>query len=146
MATSAAAHEIAVAILPGDVDGAGHVNNVVYLRWIQEVAIAHWTAIAPDDTRHAIVWVVLRHEIDYRRQALPGDQVRARTWVGREDGVRVERHTEIVRAGDGALLARARTLWCPLGTATGRPLRVTAALRALFASDHSSEPLAARER
>jgi acyl-CoA thioester hydrolase len=146
MATSAEAYEILAAILPGDVDGAGHVNNVVYLRWVQEVAIAHWTAIAPPDVQRAVFWVVLRHEIDYRRPAMPGDTVRARTWVGREDGVRVERHTEIVRERDGAMLARARTLWCPIGTATGRPLRVTDQLRLLFASDAAGEPLAPRER
>ncbi|HSU17720.1 acyl-CoA thioesterase [Longimicrobium sp.] len=132
MATSADAFETSVAILPGDVDDIGHVNNIVYLRWVQEAAIAHWTAVAPPHVQRAVGWVVLRHEIDYRRPALPGDAVRARTWVSLADAVRVERHTEIVRAGDGTLLARARTLWCPLATATGRPLRVSDELRVLF--------------
>ncbi|HET7228728.1 MAG TPA: acyl-CoA thioesterase [Longimicrobium sp.] len=146
MATSADAFEIPVSILPGDVDGAGHVNNVVYVRWVQEVAIAHWLALAPDHVRGAVGWVVLRHEVDYRRPAMPGDSVRARTWVGREDGVRVERHTEIVRERDGAVLARARTIWCPLATTTRRLLRVTGELRALFASEPAAEPLLPRER
>ncbi|HET7460055.1 MAG TPA: acyl-CoA thioesterase [Longimicrobium sp.] len=146
MATPSGAYQTAFPVLPGDVDGAGHVNNVVYLRWVQETAIAHWTATAPERVQRAIGWVVLRHEIDYLRAALPGDTVRARTWVGREDGVRVERHTEIVRERDGAVLARARTLWCPLSTATGRPLRVTDELRTLFTSEPAAEPLAPRGR
>jgi acyl-CoA thioester hydrolase len=132
MATEAEAFEIPVAILTGDVDDAGHVNNIVYVRWIQEAAIAHWTAVAPADVQRAVRWVVLRHEIDYRRAALPGDTVRARTWVTLADAVRVERRTSVVRESDGAVLANARTLWCPIGSATGRPLRVSDDLRVLF--------------
>jgi len=146
MATVADAYETAFPVLAGDVDGAGHVNNVVYRRWVQEAAIAHWTAAASVQAQRAVGWVVLRHEIDYRRPARPGDTVRARTWVGREDGVRVERHTEIVRERDGAVLARARTLWCALDAVTGRPLRLTDELRALFASEPAAEPLAGRGR
>jgi acyl-CoA thioester hydrolase len=137
MATSADAFEIPVSILPGDVDGAGHVNNVVYVRWVQEVAIAHWLAVAPDHVRGAVGWVVLRHEIDYKRAALPGDVVRARTWVSQAEAVRVERRTEIVRERDGAVLARARTLWCPVGTVSGRPMRVTDELRELFSASEA---------
>ncbi len=131
------AYEIDVQVLPEDVDAPGHVNNIVYLRWVQEVAIAHWRAVAPEEAQQRVIWVVLRHEIDYRRPALPGDAVRARTWVGRMEAVRFERHTEITRASDGTLLARARTLWCPLDAATGRPYRASAELRALFATEDS---------
>src|SRR4051812_9530833 len=106
MATSADAFEAPVAILPGDVDENGHVNNIVYLRWVQEIATAHWQAVAPPDAQRTVGWVVLRHEIDYHRPALPGDEIRARTWVGRSDALRFERHTEIVRAGDETVLAR----------------------------------------
>ena len=132
-ATEAEPFEIAVQILPGDVDGMGHVNNIVYVRWVQEVAVAHWAAVAPAEAQAAITWVVLRHEVDYLRAARPGDDVRSRTWVGHAEALRYERHTSIVR-GDGTVLARARTLWCPVDTTTGRPRRVPAEVRPAFSA------------
>lgn len=133
MATEAEPFEIAVHIHPDDVDGMGHVNNIVYVRWVQEVALAHWHAVAPADARAAMTWVVLRHEIDYLHPARPGDEVRARTWIGEAQAIRYARHTAIVRA-DGTVLARARTLWCPVDIATGRPRRVPAEVRAAFST------------
>ena len=132
-ATEAEPFAIGVQILPGDVDGMGHVNNVVYVRWVQEAAIAHWSAVAPADAQAAIFWVVLRHEIDYLRAARPGDAVRACTWIGHAQSMRFERHTAIIR-DDGTVLARARTLWCPVDAATGRPRRVPPEVRAAFST------------
>ncbi len=133
MATEAEPFEIAVEIRPEDVDGMGHVNNIVYVRWVQEAAQAHWLAVAPASAQAAMTWVVLRHEIDYLRAALPGDAVRARTWLGHAEALRYERHTSIVR-DDGTVLARARTLWCPVDLATGRPKRVPAEVRTAFSA------------
>lgn len=138
MATKAEPFEIDVQIQPGDVDGMGHVNNIVYVRWVQEVALAHWFAVAPADAQAAMTWVVLRHEIDYLRPARPGDTVRARTWIGAGESLRYERFTEIVR-GDGTVLARGRTLWCPVDIATGRPKRVPAEVRAAFSTQAGGE-------
>ena len=126
------AHEVAVR--PEDIDDLGHVNNIVYLRWVQDVATAHWQAAAPADAQAELVWVVLRHEIDYRQAALPGDVVVVRTRVGEATGLTFERRTAITRKGDGRLLAEARTLWCPLDARTGRPRRVPAAIRAQFST------------
>jgi acyl-CoA thioester hydrolase len=133
MVMQAEPFEIAVPIHPGDVDGMGHVNNIVYVRWIQEAAMAHWVAVAPAEAQAAMTWVVLRHEIDYLRATLPGDAVRARTWIGQAQAIRYERHTEIVRA-DGTVLARGRTLWCPVDIHTGRPRRVPPAVRTAFST------------
>jgi acyl-CoA thioester hydrolase len=122
-----------------DIDERGHVNNTVYLRWVQDVATAHWQAAATAEQRTAIAWVVLRHEIDYRHPALPGDQILARTWVGPASGLSFERHTELLRAADQQLLARARTVWCPVDALSGRPRRVTGDLRARFSAPDSGE-------
>lgn len=138
MATEPEPFEIAVQILPGDVDGMGHVNNIVYVRWVQEAALAHWFARAPARAQAEMTWVVLRHEIDYLRAARPGDAVRARTWLGQAQAIRYERHTEIALE-DGTVLVRARTLWCPVDTATGRPRRVPAEVRAAFAAPDGGE-------
>jgi len=113
-----------VRVAPADIDELGHVNNVVYLRWVQEVATAHWLAEAGADLVAAVKWVVLRHEIDYRRPALASDELLARTWVGGASGTRFERHVEIVRASDGVALAQARTVWCPVDAHTGRLKRL----------------------
>lgn len=115
----------------------GHVNNVVYLRWVQEAATAHWTAIAPMADQEALGWVVVRHEIDYLRPAGPGDEIVARTWVGTASRRRFERHTELVRGTDGRTLARARTLWCPVHRDSGRPTDVSQEVRTRFSVPQS---------
>lgn len=130
--TSPTPFSLAVAVQPADIDDLGHVNNVVYLRWVQDVAIAHWRAAASPAAQSELAWVAVRHEIDYKHPAMPGDVVVARTWVGTADARRFERLTEIVREADGRLLARARTLWCPISRATGRLTRVSDEVRATF--------------
>lgn len=128
----AARFERPVTILPEDIDGLGHVNNVVYLRWAQDIATAHWEAAATAEQQASLAWVALRHEIDYKHPALPGDAVVASTWVGTADAVRFERFVEILRVHDRKLLAAVRTLWCPINRTTGRVTRVDEAVRAVF--------------
>jgi len=130
---------VLIPVTPGDIDEMGHVNNVVYLRWVQEAATAHWTARASAQDQEALGWVVVRHEIDYLRSAGPGDEILARTWVGTASRRRFERHTELVRATDGRTLARARTLWCPVDRRTGRATDVGEEVRKRF-SVPTSEP------
>lgn len=124
--------ELAIEVEPGDIDEMGHVNNVVYLRWVQDVAVAHWSAAAPAAVQETLRWVVLRHEIDYKRAARLGDGIVARTWVGSASRLRFERHTELLRASDRGLLATARTVWCPIDARTGRPVEVGEDVRARF--------------
>ena len=131
---SAAAFEMTVPVLAGDIDEQNHVNNTVYLRWVQDVAVAHWRAIASSDAQETIGWVVLRHEIDYKAPATLGDEIALRTWVGKATRLTFERFTEIRRKSDGQLLSTARTLWCPINTQTGRPVRVSAEVRAQFST------------
>ncbi len=140
--SAATPFELAVTVTPADIDVLGHVNNVTYLRWVQEVAAAHWRALAPAEEQDRIAWVVLRHEIDYEKAALLGDELVARTWVGTSRRLSFERHTEILRAKDRQLLARARSVWCPIDVRTRRPRQVSAALRELFsASDEAPGPV-----
>ena len=129
---SSAPFEMTISVLPEDIDGQNHVNNTVYLRWVQEVATAHWQAIASGEAQEGIGWVVLRHEIDYRAPACLGDDVMLRTWVGKATRLTFERFTEIRRSSGGQLLSTARTLWCPINAQTGRPVRVPAKVREQF--------------
>jgi acyl-CoA thioester hydrolase len=126
--------EVTVSVLPADIDEQNHVNNMVYLRWVQEVAIEHWRAIAPADARDAIGWVVRRHEIDYKSPATLGEEILLRTWVGQAVRLTFERLTEIRRHSDDQLLASARTLWVPINAKTARPTRVPAEVRRRFST------------
>ena len=126
------AFELAITVEPADIDLLGHVNNVTYLRWVQEAATAHWTARATAEDQAKLLWVVLRHEIDYKRAALFGDAIIARTWVGAATRIRFERFTEILRASDGQVLASAKTIWCPIDVKTMKPVAVSAEVRARF--------------
>ena len=132
MSPAAQPFELAIAVEPADIDQLGHVNNVIYLRWVQEAAVAHWTAAAPATDQAKLLWVVVRHEIDYKQAAFLGDRLIARTWVGSASRIRFERFTELLRARDRSLLAQARTWWCPIDTRTGRPASVSPEVRACF--------------
>jgi acyl-CoA thioester hydrolase len=131
---SSARFEMVIPVLPGDIDEQNHVNNTVYLRWVQDIATAHWRAVASSKAQAAIGWVVLRHEIDYKGPATLGDEVVLCTWVGEATRLTFERFTEIRRKSDGRLLSQARTLWCPIDAQTGRPVRVSADVRAQFST------------
>ena len=124
--------ELNISINASDIDELGHVNNVVYLSWVQDVAVAHWAFLTTSEHRAQFVWVALRHEIDYAAPALLGDAITARTWTGTVRGLRCHRHTEIIRTEDRKVLAVASTQWCPLDRATGRPARLHAAIAAYF--------------
>ena len=113
--------ELQIPVVPSDIDELGHVNNVVYLRWIQEVSIAHWTSAASPEAQAALYWVVTRHEVDYLRPVLDGDSILARTWVGTARRRSFQRHTELVRTSDGKVVVRGLTFWCPIDAQTGRP-------------------------
>jgi acyl-CoA thioester hydrolase len=127
-----AAYEVALTVTADDLDAQAHVNNVVYVRWVQDAATAHWEALTTPAVREEVGWVLLRHEIDYRRAAVLGDAIVVRTAVGHLEGLTFERRTTIRRAHDGVVLAESRTLWCPVHARTGRPRRVSDELRALF--------------
>jgi len=127
-----AVFEMTVRVLASDIDEQNHVNNTVYLRWIQEIATAHWRSLASADAQRQIGWVVLRHEIDYKAAGTLGDEILLRTWVGKATRLTFERFTEIRRTSDHQILAEARTVWCPINSETGKPTRVSNEVRAQF--------------
>jgi acyl-CoA thioester hydrolase len=117
---------------PSDIDENGHVNNVVYLGWAQDIAIAHWKSRAAPEDEAAFAWVALRHEVDYRRALVLGETATARTWVAQQaEGPRFDRYVRI-DGPDGAMSAQVRTVWVLVEKATGRPKRVPAQMVAMF--------------
>jgi acyl-CoA thioester hydrolase len=114
------------------IDENGHVNNTVWVRWMEEIATAHWMADARPDHVEAFVWVVTRHEIDYRGNVGEGEEVDAVTEI-REgpSGARFDRHVTF-RDASGKELVRAKTTWAMIDRATGRLARVPADVVAPF--------------
>lgn len=125
--------ELKVTAQPTDIDALGHVNNTVYLRWVQEVAIAHWQTIATPEQQTEMVWMVVRHEIDYKSAARLNDDIILKTWIGTAEGLRFDRHTEILTV-ERKPLAIAKTVWCPVDPVTQRPKKVSAEVRRMFSA------------
>jgi len=111
-----------IQVKPEDIDELGHVNNVVYLRWVQEVATAHWRANETRVVTDKYLWVVLRHEIDYLKPALINDQIIGQTWVSSMEGAKSTRHVKFT--ANGKDLAQAKTVWCLLDAISLRPKRI----------------------
>ena len=122
--------EHSFAVRNEDIDEQGHVNNVAYLRWVQNVAVAHWRQAATEEQQAKFTWVVLRHEIDYKKQAFAGEEITVSTWVGEWTTVTCERFTEIYRGSD--LLVKSRTVWCMLNSTAKKPTRILSELKELF--------------
>ena len=115
---------LAVTARPEHIDELGHVNNAVWVQWIQEVALSHWYSVADPAHQDNYIWVVVRHEIDYLRPAFDGETLNGRTWVGvAPKGARFDRHMEFV-GSDGKIRIRAVTQWAIIDQAAGRPIRV----------------------
>jgi acyl-CoA thioester hydrolase len=120
-------------VAAGDIDELGHVNNIVYLRYAQEIAIAHWRARAAAEMVDAFVWVVTRHEVDYRAQLALGDEVEVRTWVDDSPrGPAWARFVEVYKKGAEKPSAQIKSNWVMLDAQTRRLKRVPAELAARF--------------
>ena len=132
VATPTSLFDHPVAVSSEDIDANGHANNVVYLRWVQDAAVAHWFAAVEPELASSLTWAVVRHEIDYQRPAMAGDALIARTWIGAVSAATCERFCEIRRPIDGLTLAKVRTLWCVFDPVSGRPRRIDPRIRAAF--------------
>jgi acyl-CoA thioester hydrolase len=132
--------ELPITVVPADIDQIGHVNNIVYLRWVQDAAVAHWRARASEADQAALLWVVVRHTIEYKRPAMNGDKIIVRTWIGNASRCQFERHTEIIRARDQRLLATSLTVWCPIDAKTLKPTIVSDEVRKRFSASSADFP------
>jgi acyl-CoA thioester hydrolase len=121
-----------ITVVSDDIDDMNHVNNVVYLRWVQDAAAAHWDAIASEELKRRYAWVVLRHEIDYKSPAKLGDTITAKTWVSSHEGVRSFRHVTLSNEVTGVVFAEAITTWCLLDAVTKRPKRIDTDITSIF--------------
>ena len=106
------------------IDEMGHVNNAVWVQWIQDMATAHWDAAARPEDREQYVWLVVRHEIDYRGNIALGQSVEGTTWIeGGARGAKSLRRVDF-RDAAGRVIVSAATTWAMLDRTSGRPARV----------------------
>ncbi len=125
-------HALTFTASPEHIDELGHVNNAVWLQWVQDIAVAHWESAASAEHQAAYVWVVTRHEIDYRGNIGVGESVAAVTFIPEAPtGARFDRRVDFTNAA-GKVIVSARTTWALLDRASGRLSRVPKDVAAPF--------------
>ena len=133
MTATSLPHDHPISIVPGDIDFMGHVNNAVYLRWVQDAVISYWQKVAPAEAVAQHLWVALKHEITYRAPAFKDDMVLAEVIATGVQGSRAF-FTTMIQRGD-TILAEVKSSWCCLDAATHRPARIARDLAARFLPD-----------
>lgn len=131
---------LSITATPEDIDELGHVNNAVWVKWIQDVATSHWAAAATSEQVARWIWVVIRHEIDYLGNVTAGETVTGRTWISEPPrGARFNRNIEFTGA-DGRVKVKSVTTWAIIDRASGRLARVPKDVVARFLREdqHSS--------
>lgn len=105
------------------IDSQGHVNNVAYVQWMQDLAIRHTRSVGGDVVadKEGIIWVVRSHEIEYLRQVFLGDELRAETSIEDTQRATSVRKYVFTRVSDEKVVARGRTNWVCLDKTSGRP-------------------------
>jgi acyl-CoA thioester hydrolase len=119
-------------VSPEHIDELNHVNNVVYVQWIQDAAVSHWNSVIPDEVREKYIWVIMRHEIDYRKPALLNDELLVKTFVINAGGITSDRKVEFYRKSDMTLLVESKTTWCMLDASSFKPVRIGEDIKKIF--------------
>jgi acyl-CoA thioester hydrolase len=115
-------YTLTITVSSEDLDLLHHVNNLVYVKWMDKIATNHWAHLTKDTPLPQYVWVVVRHEIDYLKQAILGDKIIVKTWVGETKGVTSIRFMEFYK--NDILLVKAKTTWAMLDAITYKPSRI----------------------
>ncbi len=125
-------YEKSITVTADDLDELQHVNNVRYLQWIQDISKEHWELLAPDHVREEVVWVVMNHNISYKRAAFLGDELLMKTYIEGNKGATSIRRVEILKRENTQLLVESKTEWCLLNAKTQRPIRISETIKTLF--------------
>ena len=128
-------HQKTIIVTEADLDELAHVNNVRYLHWIQDISKEHWQKLASSEVREAMVWVVMRHEIDYKNAALLNDVLHIKTHIKNSRGAISERVVEIRNDKTNELIVRSNTKWCLLNSSTFKPMRIPENIIEIFGGD-----------
>lgn len=125
-------HEQQLTVSTSDLDSRNHVNNVRYVKWVQDIAEAHWLLKTSEEIRQNYYWVMISHHIQYKAEAVLGDTLVLKTFVTESKGVRSTRVVEIYNKSTQKLLTTSETIWCFMSHETNRPTRIPEEINALF--------------
>ncbi|MFK7831638.1 MAG: acyl-CoA thioesterase [Winogradskyella sp.] len=115
-----------------DLDDLNHVNNVRYVQWVQDIAKEHWLTYATKDILETYSWFLVNHFIEYKSEALLGDQLHLKTYVPSVEGVTTTRHVEIFNTKTNRLVVQSKAKWCLIDSKTQRPTRIISEIAELF--------------
>ncbi|WP_343346483.1 thioesterase family protein [Sphingomicrobium sp. XHP0239] len=127
------AYQHPIGIEPSDIDHMGHVNNSVYLKWVQDAVVDYWSKVAPPDAVARHLWVALKHEINYRAPTFIDDNVVASVVADRVRGARAF-FTTVIKRGE-EVVAEVKSVWCCLDADSQRPARLKADIVDRFVGD-----------
>lgn len=119
-----------IKVLEEHIDQLKHVNNVVYLQWVQDLAGNHWDMITKNVYDEVYYWVVIDHYIEYKGQAVLDDVIVAKTYIEKSEGVKSTRIVEFYL--DTKLIVRAKTNWALIAKNSNRLVRVPQEIVDLF--------------
>jgi acyl-CoA thioester hydrolase len=124
--------EKTITVSKDDLDELNHVNNVRYVQWVQDIAEAHWLTHVTEEILKTYSWFLVSHHIEYKSQALLGDELLLKTFVPKVEGVSTIRHVEITNAKTNQLIVNSKTKWCLIDSKTQRPTRIIPEIAELF--------------
>jgi len=121
-----------ILVSKNDLDDLNHVNNVVYIQWIQKIAKEHWEKLASNEILDNYYWVLLEHQIKYLYPALLNDKIRIKTYIDKTEEIKSSRIVEIYNNDTNRLLVNSRTIWCLINSKTNKPVRIPDEIRQVF--------------
>lgn len=125
-------YEQKLTVTKDHLDQLNHVNNIEYVRWVQDIAAAHWDSKASENIRKTYYWVLLSHHIQYKAEALLGDHLLLKTHAVKSGGLRSIRTVDIYNKDTNKLLATSETIWCFMSHDTNKPARIPDEVTQLF--------------
>lgn len=121
-----------ITVKASDLDELKHVNNVQYVQWIQDIAKEHWEKRASEEILNTYFWVVIRHEIDYKKQAFLDDELIIQTFVGEHTHVTSQRLVNIINKETNEVLVKAKSTWCLMDYKTKKPVKISQEMLRVF--------------
>ena len=121
-----------ITVTKNDLDDLNHVNNIIYIRWIQEIAKFHWESLVSNDIRKNYYWVLLEHQIKYLHPAFLGDKIKIKTYIEKTGGIKSNRIVEIYNTDTNILIVKSKTIWCLINAKSNKPSRITDEIRQAF--------------
>jgi|TARA_B110000467_G_scaffold35887_1_gene32766 acyl-CoA thioester hydrolase len=121
-----------ITVSKNDLDDLNHVNNVIYIHWVQEIAKEHWKSLVSNEIIKNYYWVLLEHQIKYLNPALLNDKIMIKTYIEKNEGIRSNRIVEIYNSNNDKLLVKSKTIWCLINAKTNKPNRITDEIRKAF--------------